>query len=802
VLIVALLAALLTASGAAAAVGSSGGTSTAPPTGTGGGIAVPDPVDRAVAKGPTDVLVSFDPSAGVQQLRSATAHGPSASARSTGISAASASYAQSKRDALQRAGDGVEARKDYDHLPLQLVRVDDQGALQRLASDPHVVGLSLPQTYRLVASANLEMIHQPAAVAAGHTGAGVTVAVLDSGIDLAGHNGSGIFGSCSGGAGAAACRVKVATNVQGTGDLDTQQFHGTNVAGVVATVAPAAKIDDYGVFRKDAQGDLTASDTDINGAINTVVGTAASHNVRAVNLSLAGTDKWHTTECKTNNSFTSTFQSLAAAGIVPVVAAGNDAYTASILGPSFHDGVSEPACTPNALSVGAVYHTGLGQAQYQDCTDNNPQPKQIACFSQSGALLGVLAPGVQITAAGIQLTGTSQATPHVSAAIADIIDAKPDATEAQLFSAITGSGQTITDPRNGVTKHLLDITAAATFLTNLGTTTTTSTSTTSTTTTTTTPTTAPTTSPSSTSPTTQPSGTPADVVRVSGSDRIATAIVASQSSFPTTDSAGAVVLASSQAFPDGLAGTPLAVHLHAPLLLTDPGSVRNDVLAEIQRVLPNGGPIKVLGGSSAVSDDVVTALTSAGFQVGRIAGADRYATAAAIADQISSPQVVLLATGLNFPDGLTAGVAAAHGGGVVLFTQGTGQAAATQTWLNAHAGMPVVTVGGPAASAFTGGTHLSGADRYETSVKVAEHFFSGPHVAGLASGTVFPDALSGGAHLGPLGGPMLLTQPGSLPSTVGSWFSANGGSLTRVDIYGGPSAVAENVANQVRTATT
>jgi hypothetical protein len=147
-------------------------------------------------------------------------------------------------------------------------------------------------------------------------------------------------------------------------------------------------------------------------------------------------------------------------------------------------------------------------------------------------------------------------------------------------------------------------------------------------------------------------------------------------------------------------------------------------------------------------------------------------------------------------------VAAAHGGGVVLFTQGTGQAAATQTWLNAHAGMPVVTVGGPAASAFTGGTHLSGADRYETSVKVAEHFFSGPHVAGLASGTVFPDALSGGAHLGPLGGPMLLTQPGSLPSTVGSWFSANGGSLTRVDIYGGPSAVAENVANQVRTATT
>jgi hypothetical protein len=266
-------------------------------------------------------------------------------------------------------------------------------------------------------------------------------------------------------------------------------------------------------------------------------------------------------------------------------------------------------------------------------------------------------------------------------------------------------------------------------------------------------------------------------------------------------SAAGVVIVTSQSFPLVLAGSPLAKKLDGPLLLTDPGSVRGDLLAEVQRLLPAGGAIKVLGGTAAVSDSVVTALTNAGFQVSRISGADRYATATAIADQIGSPQVALLATGLGFPDGLTAGVAAAHAQGVVLFTQGTSQASATQSWLSAHSGVPVVTVGGPAASAFSGGTHLTGSDRYDTSVKVAEHFFSSPSIAGLASGTVFPDALSGGAHIAELGGPMLLTLPSSLPSQVGSWFSANGGNVTRVELYGGTAAVADSVANQVRTAT-
>ena len=84
---------------------------------------------------------------------------------------------------------------------------------------------------------------------------------------------------------------------------------------------------------------------------------------------------------------------------------------------------------------------------------------------------------------------------------------------------------------------------------------------------------------------------------------------------------------------------------------------------------------------------------------------------------------------------------------------------------------------------------------------MAEHFFTSVTVAGVASGEVFPDALSGGSHIAALGGPLLLTQPNALPATVQAWFAANGGSITTVFLYGGPATVADAVGSQVAAAT-
>ena len=217
-------------------------------------------------------------------------------------------------------------------------------------------------------------------------------------------------------------------------------------------------------------------------------------------------------------------------------------------------------------------------------------------------------------------------------------------------------------------------------------------------------------------------------------------------------------------------------------------------------MLPAAGAVYVLGGTTALSPEVAGSLTGAGYQVHRIAGTDRYATAAAIADTVPNPTTVLIATGLDFPDALTAGVAAAHAHGVVLFTQGHTQAAPTQAWLTAHPSLPAVIVGG-AVGTDPGVTTLAGTDRYDTSVKVAEHFFSALTNAAVASGQVFPDALSGGAHIALLGGPILLSQSGTLPATVRAWFTINARQLTTVYLYGGTSTLADAIATQISSAT-
>jgi SpoIID/LytB domain protein len=287
--------------------------------------------------------------------------------------------------------------------------------------------------------------------------------------------------------------------------------------------------------------------------------------------------------------------------------------------------------------------------------------------------------------------------------------------------------------------------------------------------------------------------------RIGGADRIATALLTSQSTFPAADSASAVVLASSENFPDGLAGTPLAQEKHAPLLLTGHAALRDDVLTEIRRVAPDGATVYALGGTAALGDPVANAITAAGFKVQRLAGDTRYATAAAIADAITGRDRALLTTGLNFPDALAAGVAAAKIHGVVLFTADGTMPPETQAWLSGHQ-LPVTVVGGPAANAMPSAEKVAGADRYETAVKLAQQYFGRPTVAGLASGTNFPDALSGGAHVAAKGGPILLTPPNALPATLTTWFGDAGSGLEHLEVYGGEGAISAAVLQAAKDA--
>jgi ell wall binding domain 2 (CWB2) len=281
--------------------------------------------------------------------------------------------------------------------------------------------------------------------------------------------------------------------------------------------------------------------------------------------------------------------------------------------------------------------------------------------------------------------------------------------------------------------------------------------------------------------------------RLGGADRESTAVAISQAEYPATGTAQAVVLARGDAYPDALSGGPLAAHLHAPLLLTDPKTLTPATASEIARVLPVGGTIYLLGGPAAITPAVQAALVALGYATQRVEGVDRYATAVAVADLLGDPPTTLLATGTNFPDALVAGDAAVTAGGAVLLTEGGKLPAATQAYLAAHPTGPTYALGGPAAAADPAATPLVGADRDQTAIVVAHQFDPTPTGLAISTDLNFPDAMSAAPLLGPLGYPLLLTPPNVVSNENGAYLSTTT-TATKVDVLGLQAAIYDSTA--------
>jgi putative cell wall-binding protein len=288
----------------------------------------------------------------------------------------------------------------------------------------------------------------------------------------------------------------------------------------------------------------------------------------------------------------------------------------------------------------------------------------------------------------------------------------------------------------------------------------------------------------------------AHVGREAGADRLATAVAVSQDSFPNGN-AGAVVLARADDYPDALVGGPLAASKNAPLLLTQGSTLPNATAAELTRVLPRGRTVYVLGGTSAVPASIAAQLTTLGYVVVRYSGADRYATAVAVATALGNPSTLFLATGTNFPDALAAGPAAAHLHGAILLTNGSTLPTETLAYLVGSQSI-LYAIGGPAASAAGFfGVKVVGADRFATAAAVATKFFPSSTVVGVATGTGFPDALAGGAQLALTGAPLLLSGSTGLPAATSAYLTADHAALTNVYVYGGTAVLGTGVASQL-----
>jgi hypothetical protein len=242
-------------------------------------------------------------------------------------------------------------------------------------------------------------------------------------------------------------------------------------------------------------------------------------------------------------------------------------------------------------------------------------------------------------------------------------------------------------------------------------------------------------------------------------------------------------------------------------LLITPGASLSSTLdprvtAEIERVLPAGHTVYLLGGDLALSPAIDTALQALGYVTVREAGADEFATAVDIAQALGNPTTVFEATGLDFPDAVSAVPAAIATNGAILLTNGTSQAPETAAYLAAHPGDTRYAIGGPlaAAGADPTATAVYGPDLYATSAAVAGRFFPDATAFGAATGLDFPDALSGGvfmgapAHRGPI---LLVAQAGPLPTAVAGYLSASAPTLAAGYLFGGPLAVGPDVLTEL-----
>ena len=642
-------------------------------------------------------------------------------------------------------------------------------ALERLEDDPSVAEVSLNYRYEQLDAYPPNdpfyplQWHLPDVGLLGaweHTkGADATIAIIDGGVSSGGTDLLDATGL--------KCRTAFvdpyngATNTAGAAEPNANDPHGTHVAGtatqcsdnLIGTAGMAPDADVMPIRVANASGVILTSYVDRG------IRWAVDHGADVINISLglSGGCFAHWPIC--GDPVMNAAISYATSAGVPIVAAsGNNSNSVY---------VGYPANHPETIAVGA-----------------STSAREVADYSDGGLALDLVAPGGESLESGgdpvVQEafdratgdwgifggSGTSSAAPHVSGAVALLRSLEPSLSPDEVLDVLTDTALDIEVPGRDDASGagLLQADAAIDALI------------------------APAESDTSIIGGTAvvSNAVASQIVNITGSqptrlwgpDRFSTASEVSGASSEPVEPV--VYIATGRNFPDALAAGPVAALQDAPILLVNATSIPSATRTELTRLEPYR--IVILGGPAAVSSSVEAALAPyATLPVERISGANRYTTAVAISESFfTNPHrvdTVYLATGLNFPDALSAGPAAALANGPILLTSRTSLPGAVAQELLRLDPERVVIVGGAIAvsSAVQDAVEslgfdvdrFNGATRYHTSaLVVADAFQDTPVPTFVATGANFPDALAASAAIGSRDGALLLTTLNSLPNVV------------------------------------
>lgn len=218
----------------------------------------------------------------------------------------------------------------------------------------------------------------------------------------------------------------------------------------------------------------------------------------------------------------------------------------------------------------------------------------------------------------------------------------------------------------------------------------------------------------------------------------------------------------------------------------------------------------VAGGTVGIDPLVPFEISPLEPTIERVAGADRYESAVAVSRYaFAAAPVVLLASGENFPDGLSASAAAAQMGGPLLLTTPLSIPPSVIAELDRLHPARVIVAGGPAVidesvvAALTNRGYATqrvfGADRYATSAAIARLAFPRCTTAFIASGRSFADALALSATAAGSAGPLLLVD--GLSQSIGVPAESAFADLGCAEAYiaGGTAAVSPAIESELRT---